>query len=212
MYVMAFLYSVLQGSNVWRYIFSKNVTYRGAFLKRTKLYINKNSSIVIGEKCQMNNCTISIAAGGDIFIAGNQTCINNTRFVVRECGLITVKDDFSMQGGIIQSVDGMPVKIGAHCMFSGDIDILSGDLHPIIDVQNKKVINQSREVIISDNVWLGAHVKVLKGSIIASHSVVGCCSLVTGSLSHPNSIYAGVPAKKIKDGVDWARSKKASNK
>lgn len=116
-----------------------------------------------------------------------------------------------MQGGIIQSVDGMPVKIGAHCMFSGDIDILSGDLHPIIDVQNKKVINQSREVVISDNVWLGAHVKVLKGSIIASHSVVGCCSLVTGSLDSSNSIYAGIPAKWIKSGIDWSRGIEIKN-
>lgn len=212
MYVMAFLYSVLQGSNVWRYIFSKNVTYRGAFLKRTKLYINKNSSIVIGEKCQMNNCTISIAAGGDIFIAGNQTCINNTKFVVRERGLITVKDDFSMQGGIIQSVDGMPVKIGAHCMFSGDIDINSGDLHPIYDINTKEIINQSKKIIISNNVWLGAHVRIMKGANIASHTVIGNSSLVNKKLEEPYSIYAGIPARKIKDGIDWARSKIASNK
>lgn len=110
-----------------------------------------------------------------------------------------------MQGGIIQSVDGMPVEIGAHCMFSGDIDILSGDLHPIFSIQDRKIINQSQKVIISDNVWLGAHVKMLKGAFVAPHSVVGCSSLVTGSLSCPNSIYAGVPAKRVKSGIDWER-------
>ena len=205
--IIAFIYSFIHGSNVWKYLFNKNVTVKGAFLKRTKLYINKNSSIVIGEKCQMNNCTISIAAGGDIFIAGNQTCINNTRFVVREHGRIAIKEDFSMQGGIIQSVDGMPVEIGAHCMFSGDIAILSGDLHPIFSIENRQIINPSQKVIISDNVWLGAHVKVMKGSFVASHSVVGCSSLVTGRLSYPNSIYAGVPAKHVRGECNWSRSR-----
>ena len=205
MYFVAFLYSVLHGSNVWRYVFRKNVRFKGAFLCHTKLNVSKTGSVMIGEKCQMYHCTLSIADGGGIFISGNQTCINNTRFVVREHGRIAIKEDFSMQGGIIQSVDGMPVEIGAHCMFSGDIDILSGDLHPIFSIQDRKIINQSQKIIISDNVWLGAHVKMLKGAFVAPHSVVGCSSLVTGSLNCPNSIYAGVPAKRVKSGIDWER-------
>ena len=44
-----------------------------------------------------------------------------------------------------------------------------------------------------------------KGAFVASHSVVGCSSLVTGSLSYPNSIYAGIPAKRVKCGIYWGR-------
>lgn len=151
--------------------------------------------------------------GGQITLSGEQTCINNTKLIIREHnGKITIGDDFSMQGGIIQSVDGTSIQIGQHCMFSGDIDINSGDLHPIYDINTKEIINQSKNIIISNNVWLGAHVRIMKGANIASHTVIGNSSLVNKKLEEPYSIYAGIPARKIKDGIDWARSKKASNK
>lgn len=206
MNIIAFFYSLVHGSNVWRYVFNKNVTYRGAFLKRTKVYVDKNSKVYIGEKCQMNGCLIN-AQGGEVRISGSQTCINNTKLIIREPkGKIIIGEDFSMQGGIIQCVDGTSIQIGKHCMFSGDIDITSGDLHPIYNVQTKEIINHSKDITISDRVWIGAHVRVMKGVCITSNVIVGNSSLVNRALEQSYCVYAGIPAKKIKEGVDWARS------
>lgn len=69
MYFVAFLYSVLHGSNVWRYVFRKNVRFKGAFLCHTKLNVSKTGSVMIGEKCQMYHCTLSIADGGGAFLS-----------------------------------------------------------------------------------------------------------------------------------------------
>jgi acetyltransferase-like isoleucine patch superfamily enzyme len=53
-------------------------------------------------------------------------------------------------------------------------------------------------IIIEENVWLGANVIVLKGVNIAKGAVVGAGSVVTKSIGE-NEIWAGIPAKKIRN-------------
>lgn len=55
----------------------------------------------------------------------------------------------------------------------------------------------SEKVTIGDDVWIGAHVTILKNVHIANGCVIGACSCVTKSFAE-NSIICGVPAKKIK--------------
>lgn len=52
-------------------------------------------------------------------------------------------------------------------------------------------------VRISDDVWIGAGVKVLAGVTIGSHSVVGAGAVVTRDVES-NSVAAGVPARRLK--------------
>jgi len=53
---------------------------------------------------------------------------------------------------------------------------------------------------IEDNVLIGIGATVLDHAVIGSNSIVAANSLVlTGTIVEPNSIYAGVPAKKVKD-------------
>lgn len=148
-----------------------------------------------------------MSGGGHFYVDGSQTCINNTRFILRdEGGGIIIDSDFSMQGGSMQCAEGKSIQIGKHCMFSGDIEIMSTDLHPIYSMNDKSIINAGKDIIISDHVWLGAHVRVLKGSRITSDVIIGNSSVVSGNLSDSNSIYAGIPARRIKTGINWARS------
>lgn len=110
-----------------------------------------------------------------------------------------------MEGGHIAITGGERITIGEDCMFSSDIEIRCGDSHAIIDRQSQQRLNWEQPVCIGDHVWLAAHVRVLKGSVIAAHSIVGSSAVVSGILSQPYSIYAGSPAKQIKSGVDWDR-------
>ncbi|WP_430814566.1 gamma carbonic anhydrase family protein [Carboxylicivirga sp. RSCT41] len=53
---------------------------------------------------------------------------------------------------------------------------------------------------IEDNVLIGIGATVLDHAVIGSNSIIAANSLVlTGTIVEPNSVYAGVPAKKVKD-------------
>ena len=51
-------------------------------------------------------------------------------------------------------------------------------------------------IVIKDNVFIGKGTTILRGVTIGENTIVGACSLVNKSLE-PNSVYAGVPAKRI---------------
>ncbi|MCG8578623.1 MAG: gamma carbonic anhydrase family protein [Bacteroidales bacterium] len=53
---------------------------------------------------------------------------------------------------------------------------------------------------IEDNVLIGIGATILDHAVIGSNSIIAANSLVlTGTIVEPNSVYAGVPAKKVKD-------------
>ncbi len=56
----------------------------------------------------------------------------------------------------------------------------------------------SQEIRIEDGSWLGAQVCVLPGVVIGSGCVIAAGSVVTRSCA-PNGLYAGVPARRIRD-------------
>lgn len=53
-------------------------------------------------------------------------------------------------------------------------------------------------IVIKDGCWIGANVTILPGTIIEEGCVIAAGSVVKG-VCKINSLYAGVPAKKIKD-------------
>lgn len=53
---------------------------------------------------------------------------------------------------------------------------------------------------IEDNVLIGIGATVLDHAVIGSNSIIAANSLIlSGTKVEPNSVYAGVPAKKVKD-------------
>ncbi len=67
----------------------------------------------------------------------------------------------------------------------------------MIDIKDKLPENDL-DVVIEEDVWVGANVIILKGVTIGRGSVIAAGSIVTKNVE-PYSIYAGVPARKIKE-------------
>ena len=54
------------------------------------------------------------------------------------------------------------------------------------------------KIVVEDEVWIGANVTILPNVRIGRCSVIGAGSVVTKDIE-PYTVYAGVPAKKIRD-------------
>jgi acetyltransferase-like isoleucine patch superfamily enzyme len=70
------------------------------------------------------------------------------------------------------------------------------EINTIDYVRDKLTVNG--KIIIEDEVWIGASVTILQNVTIGRCSVIGAGSVVTKDVE-PYSVYAGVPAKKIRD-------------
>ena len=66
-------------------------------------------------------------------------------------------------------------------------------------------INEPKDIVIGNHVWIGKRVQCLKGTVISDNSIVGAGSLVTKEFCESNVIVAGNVAKVIKKGVSWKR-------
>lgn len=72
------------------------------------------------------------------------------------------------------------------------------------NLKNWKINKYSKEhtnkdIYISDNVWIGANSTILSGVKISEGVVVAAGAIVTKDLNCKNALYAGSPARKIKD-------------
>lgn len=208
--VIGYIYSIIHGTSPY-YLFQKNISCRGAYLCHVKISITgKGSSLVIGPRSVLRNCNIVISGNNArIYIKGCGTLLKNVSIVVKDDdGSILIGSNFTMEGGMMEALEGMKISIGNDCMFSSDINIITGDYHVITKKGTEERVNVSRSITIGNHVWLARGVSVLKGSYIADNSVVGSGAIVSGDLSISNSIYAGIPAHKIKDDIDWRRDRK----
>lgn len=98
--------------------------------------------------------------------------------------------------------------IGNDVMFGPNVTIITGDHR--IDIPNRPMISvtddeklpeNDQDVVIEDDVWIGANVTILKGVKIGTGSVVAAGAVVVRDVES-NTIVGGVPAKVIKKRFD----------
>lgn len=77
------------------------------------------------------------------------------------------------------------------------VSIFDTDFHCIPSENRNRSLGKVAPVVISNNVWLGSRVMVLKGVTIGENSIIAAGAVVAKSIP-PNVIAAGVPAKVIR--------------
>lgn len=88
---------------------------------------------------------------------------------------------------------GDNVRIAAQCCIIPSNHIFT-DINTPIYLQGLS----KKGILIEDDVWLGAGVKVLDGVIIRKGSIIGSNAVVTKS-TNQYSVCVGIPAKEIKN-------------
>lgn len=113
-------------------------------------------------------------------------------FIAGDNAVIGTGVNLRAAGGIIQlgnnsGIGELTVVVAANHA------IEKGQLHLKTDWDEEKT-----DVILGDNVWVGANCSLLPGCRIGDNSVIGAGSVVTREVP-ANEIWAGVPARKIRD-------------
>lgn len=97
------------------------------------------------------------------------------------------------------------IIIGNNVMLAPQVTMITGNhriniigkfMSDITD--DEKEPDDDLDIIIQDDVWIGANSTILKGVIVGIGSVIAAGSVVTKDID-PYCIYGGVPAKKIKE-------------
>ena len=82
--------------------------------------------------------------------------------------------------------------MGQYVSFHASNHVFSDNSRPIKD---QGVTSQG--IRIEDDVWVGAKVTFLDGTVVRSHSVVAAGAIVAGEFP-PNALIGGVPARVLK--------------
>lgn len=96
------------------------------------------------------------------------------------------------------------IEIGDDFLSGWNVNIRDADGHYIFnneDLSNR--INDDKEVIIGNHVWVGSYSDILKGSQIPNDCIIAYKSCVTKEYSEAKCIIAGVPAKIVKRDISW---------
>ena len=111
---------------------------------------------------------------------------------------VTVGDNVRFTGNINFGSEPYLVTLGNHVCIAGAEFITHDGSVWVIRGMNPNIgelVGYGR-IIVKDNVFIGKNTTILRGVTIGENTIVGACSLVNKSLE-PNSVYAGVPAKRI---------------
>lgn len=128
-----------------------------------KLAIKRNSKLLIGKNFRArNNVSFRIYDGGKVKI-GNDCFMNDN------CSINCQKD----------------IKIGNHVIFGQNVMLFDHD-H---DYKNNIDDFIKSEIVIGDNVWVGANSVILKGVKVGDNTVIAAGSVVTKDIPNNKVFY-----------------------
>lgn len=165
--------------------------------------------LVVAEGALLEGCTIDIGGRSALVCIGPGVKLKNVRISLRgENATVLIGAKTTWVGNnnqVLCESSDTHVVIGDDCMFAHACVIRTNDGHSIFDRASQQLVNKPKSIVVKAHVWLANGVRVGKGSIIDSGSVVGQGSIVSGYLES-NCVYAGVPARKVREGIVWSRS------
>lgn len=164
----------------------------------------KNNTVEIQNGAILKNCTMRISGNNNHVVFGEKSLAKGADLCTEDDNnSIIIGQRTHLCGQIhLAAIEGTKIIIGEDCLFSSGIVFRTGDSHSILDLDGNRT-NPSQDIVIDRHVWLGHRVLINKGVRIGANNIVGTAALVTKSFPETNTVIAGVPAKVVKENIDW---------
>lgn len=112
---------------------------------------------------------------------------------------IFIGDGTRINNGVSIIAEHTSVTIGRRCFIGVNVEILDSDFHGLLVSQRTKSLPEwAAPVVVEDDVFIGSHVRILKGVRIGRGAVIASASVVTRDVP-ANTIVGGSPARIIKE-------------
>lgn len=169
------------------------------------IVLGKNNIVEIHEPKFVNKLVVKVEGDNNIFKLDKNASINTLKASLGKETKIIIGKPFSCQGThlLTRKTIGTNITIGEDCMFSYEIIVRTGDSHTIYDINTKECLNPSADIKIGNHVWVAPRVIIFKDTVVPDNSIVAAGAIVTRKFDTQNSIYAGVPAKIVRTGINW---------
>lgn len=169
---------------------------------------NSNSKILVKKPKKIKNIMVTDKGAGDSIVNIGQgvNIINHLHIEFTTNCKINIGDNCTIGSlNILIDTPNITINIGDECLIGFGVTIRSGDGHTIYDINSKLILNNPDEqIVIGDHVWVGRNVSILKNAAISKNTIVGMNSVVTKKFANENCVLAGIPAKVVKNGVNWS--------
>ena len=183
-----------------RFVIDKLTTLNNCYLNAPigKHIITENA--IIGEKASTGSAPVRvhIKHNGVLKLEEKSFIRGGCKFLINGNGFINLgKNSYINWNSNIATGGNAKVIIGKNCAIAWNTNIIAYDFH----VFNEK--NYSDDIIIEDNVWIGANTTILKGVKIREGCVIASNSLITKGDFPKNSLIGGNPGKVLKENISW---------
>jgi acetyltransferase-like isoleucine patch superfamily enzyme len=199
---------------LWKVVVSNSSKIKfekGFLIWKSKIKISgKENTITFGKWVNIKNTNITINGNNNTIYFGESFKIYEKCNILIEgdnCIIFLGEKSTLGSGNLFCGEGNTKICIGKNCMLSREVYMNTSDFHSIMDATSQKRINPPQDIFIDDHVWVGFNTTISKGAVLGKNSIVASRSLVSGKEFPSNVILAGIPAKIIKENINWSREK-----
>ena len=194
---------------IYRYIYNRHGNHyecKGKLYNSTINLTGTNNTLIIEDDVFLRDVCIEISGQGNRLIVRKGTVINDKGeiCIAGNNNIVDIGEHTFCMGNIHFFIkeDNNKITIGDHCLFAKHIVIRNSDAHSILSIDGKR-INPSKDVTLGKHVWVGYGATILKGTILGDNCIVGTQAVISGKHPQPGCIYAGNPARLVKEDINW---------
>ena len=145
-------------------------------------------------------CRITMLADSKLSIQGSVTLHRGTEILLHEGAHLSIANQSYLNGANIDC--SQEISIGEYCAIADRVRIIDNSFHPITEQGLTK--SSVAPIHIGNKVWIATNAIILPGVSIGDGAIIAAGAVVTKDVP-ARALVAGVPAKVVKENVDWKK-------
>jgi acetyltransferase-like isoleucine patch superfamily enzyme len=200
----AHLYRRLHRTRIRRAGTGHRLDLGDALLHRCQIELSGSGhTLILGPGARLWDVTLRLVGEKHTCIIGSGARLRGGHFLIEDhSGRLEIGANTTLITPMVVCSEGGAIRVGSDCLVAYGLDLRNSDGHSVLDAATRRRVNPPADTTIADHVWLGNNCQVLKGVTVGTHSIAAARSVITKNVP-PHTLVAGVPAKVIREGVDW---------